>query len=214
MVERARHRRARPADAVGELDHRAIFGPGPAERIGQAPVRIRRVDERRVRSRRLRRARPGQLLKRVSAFRSGSAGVSPLSAASAASASRAWASRSARSSSIRASRSSLKVRSRGASAPRRLRRLGDRRVELALRGEAQGHRILGLDVGDVPVAALADRLDGRAGGADQLADLAVGQLGMVADQPGDAVRLVLALGDGRVARPLGAHRLVGLAAAS
>ena len=55
------------------------------------------------------------------------------------------------------------------------------------------------------------RLDGRAGGADQLADLAVRKLRMVADQPGDAVGLVLALGDRRVARPLGAHRLVGLA---
>ena len=41
MVERAGHRRARPADALGQLHHRAIIGPGPAERIGQALVRIR-----------------------------------------------------------------------------------------------------------------------------------------------------------------------------
>jgi hypothetical protein len=54
------------------------------------------------------------------------------------------------------------------------------------------------------VAALADRLDGRPGRADQLADRAVRNLRMVADDPRDAVRLVLALGHRRVARALGA----------
>ena len=48
MVERAGHRRARPADAVGQLQHRAIIRPGAAQRVGQAPVRIRRVDHQRV----------------------------------------------------------------------------------------------------------------------------------------------------------------------
>src|SRR2546423_5594333 len=87
--------------------------------------------------------------------------------------------------------------------PRLLRRLGDDGVELALRAEAERDRILGLDVGDVPVAAVADRGDGGAGGADQLADLAVGNLGMVADYPGNAVGLVLALRHRRVARAAG-----------
>jgi hypothetical protein len=84
-------------------------------------------------------------------------------------------------------------------------------VELALRGEAESDGILGLDIGDVPVAALADRLDGRTGGSDELADLAVRKLRMVSDQPCHSVRLVLALGDRRVARPAGSNRLVGLA---
>ena len=70
----------------------------------------------------------------------------------------------------------------------RLGGLGHRRIELALRGEAERHRVLRLDVGDIPVAPLADRLDRGAGGADQLADLAVREIGMVADQPRDPVR--------------------------
>src|SRR3546814_18258761 len=68
---------------------------------------------------------------------------------------------------------------------------------------------LGGDVGDVPVAALADRLDRRARGADQHPDLPVGDLGVVADDPRNAVGLVLALGHGGVARPLGATHLLG-----
>src|SRR5690606_10780476 len=47
------------------------------------------------------------------------------------------------------------------------------RIELALRAQTQRHRVLGLDVGDVPVRTVADRLDGGARGADQLADGAV-----------------------------------------
>src|SRR5207237_4602011 len=62
---------------------------------------------------------------------------------------------------------------------RRLGRLGDGRVELALGGEAERYRVLGGDVGHVPMAAVADRGDGRARRADQLADLAVADLGVI-----------------------------------
>ena len=54
-----------------------------------------------------------------------------------------------------------------------LRRLGDNRIQLALRTQPQRNRVFGLDVGDVPVAAIADCTDGIAGGADQLADLRI-----------------------------------------
>jgi hypothetical protein len=54
------------------------------------------------------------------------------------------------------------------------------------------------------VGTLAHRLDGGLGGADQLGDLGVLELRVVARQPGDPVRLVLALGHRRIARPLGA----------
>src|SRR3546814_12186834 len=57
--------------------------------------------------------------------------------------------------------------------PRLLRRFGDERVEFALRAEAERHRILGDDVGAVPVSAIADRADrvarralGRASGGE------------------------------------------------
>src|SRR3546814_18257270 len=60
-----------------------------------------------------------------------------------------------------------------------LRGLGDERVEFALRAEAQRHRVLGDDVGAVPVAALADRVDRVARRADQLADGTVRPFGMV-----------------------------------
>src|SRR3546814_16732801 len=91
----------------------------------------------------------------------------------------------------------------------RLARLDHRRIQLTLRTQPQRHRILGGDVGDVPVAAPADRLDRRARGADQHTDLPVGDLGVVADDPRNAVGLVLALGNGGVARPLGATHLFG-----
>jgi hypothetical protein len=52
------------------------------------------------------------------------------------------------------------------------------------------------------VRALADRLDGRLGGADEPHDLAVLELGMVAHQPEDGVRAVLATRHRRVARAL------------
>src|SRR5690606_6653385 len=57
---------------------------------------------------------------------------------------------------------------------------GDRRVELALRAQAERDRVLRLDVLDIPVAAVADRVDRVARGADQLADLRVGNLRVVA----------------------------------
>src|SRR3546814_9790721 len=79
--------------------------------------------------------------------------------------------------------------------PRLLRRLGDERVEFALRTQAKRHRILGDNIGAVPVAAVADRADRVAGGADQLADRAVRHFGVVLQYPRDAVGLVLALAD-------------------
>ena len=64
------------------------------------------------------------------------------------------------------------------------------------------------------MAAVADRGDGRARRADQLADLAVADLGVILDDPVDPVGLVLALADRRVARSLcaanGFGRLVHL----
>src|SRR5689334_22529364 len=69
----------------------------------------------------------------------------------------------------------------------RLCRLGNRRIELALRRQAKRDRILWRDVRHVPVRALADRRDRRARGADQLADLPVADLGVVLDDPGDPV---------------------------
>src|SRR5690606_33968996 len=87
--------------------------------------------------------------------------------------------------------------------PGALGRPGDRRVELALRAQAERDRILWLDVLDVPVRPVADRIDRVARGPDQLADLCVGNFWVVAQDPGDAVGLVLPLRDRRVARPLG-----------
>src|SRR3546814_1497213 len=63
--------------------------------------------------------------------------------------------------------------------------------------------LLGDDVGAVPVAALADRVDRVARRADQLADGTVRHFGMVLQNPGDAVGLVLALADRGVARAAG-----------
>ena len=64
-------------------------------------------------------------------------------------------------------------------------------VEIDLRREAERHRIERREVCRIPVAAIADRLDGRFGGPDQPHDLAVLQLRMVAHQPKDGVRPVL-----------------------
>src|SRR3546814_2903964 len=72
----------------------------------------------------------------------------------------------------------------------------------------RSHRILGDDVGAVPVAAIADRVDRVARRADQLADRAVRHFGMVLEDPGDAVGLVLALADRRITRPAGAANRV------
>ena len=165
MVQRARHRRARPADSIGQLDDRARLAArcGRADRLDPGANKARR-------ERATRRASPAQLLKRVSALGSASAAVSPASAASAASASRAWASRSARNSSISASRSSLKVVSTGAAAPLAFAALATAASSSRCEVRPSVTGILRLDVGDIPVAAFADRLDGRARGADQLAE--------------------------------------------
>src|SRR3546814_8177772 len=48
------------------------------------------------------------------------------------------------------------------------------------RSQAQRHRILGRDVGDVPVGPVADGRDRRLGRADQPRNLAVGDVGMIA----------------------------------
>jgi hypothetical protein len=53
------------------------------------------------------------------------------------------------------------------------------------------------------VGAVADRGDGGAGGANQLADSPVGDFWMVTQNPGDAVGFVLTLRYGRVAGALG-----------
>ena len=125
------------------------------------------------------------------------AASSPASAAaSAASASRACCSRSARSSSISASRSLSKRRvgrSRAARPPSAPWRSPHRARAGVVRPSVTGS--FGVMFAMFQWRALADRGDGRAGRADQLADLAVADLGMVADDPGDSVRLVLALAD-------------------
>ena len=68
--------------------------------------------------------------------------------------------------------------------------------------EAERHRVARLDVGRVPMRALAHRTDRRLRGADQFRDLAVAQFGMILHKPRDRVGLVLALGDRRIARAL------------
>src|SRR6516164_8774390 len=75
-------------------------------------------------------------------------------------------------------------------------------IEIDLRAEAERDRIHGLQVRGVPVGALADRLDGRLGGADEPHDLAVLELGMVAYQPEDGVRALAAARRRRAASAL------------
>src|SRR3546814_15568924 len=60
------------------------------------------------------------------------------------------------------------------------------------------------DVLAVPVGTVAHSRDRGLGRAEQARHLCVRQFGMVAYQPGDAVGLVLTLGDRGVARTLGA----------
>ena len=55
------------------------------------------------------------------------------------------------------------------------------------------------------MAALADGVDGRLGGADQFRDLRVRKIRLVPDQPGDGVGTVLALRQGRIPCALGAR---------
>src|SRR5450432_2606531 len=75
-------------------------------------------------------------------------------------------------------------------------------VEVDLRAEPERYRVEGLQILGVPMGALADRLDGRFGGADQAHYLAVLQFRMVAHQPEDGVGPVLAARDRRIARAL------------
>src|SRR6516162_8445609 len=65
-------------------------------------------------------------------------------------------------------------------------------VEIDLRAQAERDRIERGQVRRIPVGALADRLDGRLGRADEPHDLRILELGMVAHQPEDGVRTVLA----------------------
>ena len=51
------------------------------------------------------------------------------------------------------------------------------------------------------MASVAHALDRRLGGADEAGDLRIGQFRVVAQQPGDGVRAVLAARDRRVAGP-------------
>ena len=75
---------------------------------------------------------------------------------------------------------------------------------MCIRDRAEADRVeRGQRLG-VPVGAVADLRDGRLGRADQADDLRVLELGMVAQQPEDGVRTVLALRDRGVARALGA----------
>ena len=59
--------------------------------------------------------------------------------------------------------------------------------------ETQRNRVDRLDVPDVPVRTLADRLDRRLGGAHQLADLTVAQFRVKLHQPQDRRRTILTL---------------------
>jgi hypothetical protein len=80
-------------------------------------------------------------------------------------------------------------------------------VEVDLRAQAERHRIHRRQVLRIPVGALLDRFDGGLGGADQPHDLAVLQLRMVAQQPENGIRPILALRHRGVARPAAALRL-------
>ena len=71
--------------------------------------------------------------------------------------------------------------------------MGDHLVEVDLGAKPQHDGIARPDVLGVPVGPVAHRADSVLGGAQQLADLRVGHVGDVAQQPGDGVGLVLAL---------------------
>src|SRR6266478_7762208 len=78
----------------------------------------------------------------------------------------------------------------------------DRPLEFFQCAQPEPDRVPGLDVGAVPMRAVANRGDGRLGRTDQLRDLGIGQLGMALQQKGNRIRLVLPLGYRRVARSL------------
>ncbi len=82
-----------------------------------------------------------------------------------------------------------------------LRRPFDLGIEIRLRAQAEGHRVLWHEVRRVPVRAVADRLNRRLRGADQPHDLTVPQLRMVPQQPQNRVRPVVTAGNRGIAWP-------------
>ena len=76
-------------------------------------------------------------------------------------------------------------------------------LQIVRRTQAETDRVLRLDVGGVPMGAIADRGNGRLGRADQLGNLPVRHFRVILQQPGDGVRPVLPLGDRGVAGALG-----------
>ena len=80
-------------------------------------------------------------------------------------------------------------------------------VEVDLRAQTERYGILGREACGVPMGAVADLADRRLRGANQAHDLAVLELGMVAQDPEHRVGAVMAARDGCVARaPFGWHR--------
>ncbi len=75
-------------------------------------------------------------------------------------------------------------------------------IEVDLRAQTERHRVERGQVRRIPVRAVADRLNGGFGRADQPHDLAVLELRMVAHQPEDRVGTILAARYRRVARAL------------
>ena len=76
----------------------------------------------------------------------------------------------------------------------------DLEVEVDLRAKAERHRVHRLQVGRIPVVALANRLQRRLGGADEAHYLRILQFGMVAQQPENGVGPVLPARQRRIAR--------------
>src|SRR3546814_14722130 len=77
---------------------------------------------------------------------------------------------------------------------------GDQGIQFPLGTKPKRNRVLGNDIGNVPVRPVANGRNRRSGSADKLADRAVGNFRMVAQNPGDAIGLVLPLRPGGVAR--------------
>src|SRR5262249_15533850 len=80
-------------------------------------------------------------------------------------------------------------------------------VEVDLRAQPKRDRIHRLQVRGIPMGALADRLNSGLRGADKAHDLAVLDLGMVAHQPEDGIRAILATRYRCIARALLSLRL-------
>src|ERR1700726_341476 len=80
--------------------------------------------------------------------------------------------------------------------------MAERPLEFCERAKTEFDRVPGLDVGAVPMRAVAHGRDRRLRRADQLGDLGVGQLGMALQQKSNRIRLVLPFGNRCVARAL------------